>query len=108
IFRITSENGRIIAESIDPYKTEKPEHLEYHKFNKRRGRMPGQARIRIRYKKYVTPWFDYLLVSKEEMKSILRATRWRIKKFIGSKGSPYITIIEKEQSECASNPTPRR
>lgn len=98
IYKMTSEKGRIIAETTDPYKTEKPEHLEYHKFNKKRGRMPGQVKIRIRYNKYVTPWFDYLLVSKEEMENILRGTRWEIKEFIDSKSSPYIAIIEKEES----------
>lgn len=51
-YGMTSEDGRIIAESIDPYKTELPEHLDYHELNKKRGRMPGQLKIRIRYKKY--------------------------------------------------------
>ncbi|MEW5759749.1 MAG: methyltransferase domain-containing protein [Candidatus Thermoplasmatota archaeon] len=103
IFRITSENGRIIAESIDPYKTEKPEHLEYHKFNKRRGRMPGQVKIRLRYNKYVTPWFDYFFVSKEEMESILVGTSWKIKKFIDSKSSSYVAIIEKENYDMRAH-----
>ena len=39
-----------------------------HKWNRERGRPAG--RIRIRYKKYVTPWFDYLSVSKEELREI--------------------------------------
>jgi hypothetical protein len=57
--------------------------------------MPGQVKIRIRYNKYVTPWFDYLLVSKEEMENIFRGTCWEVKHFIDSKSSPYIAIIEK-------------
>lgn len=94
---ITTERGRIIAETRDPYQTRIPEHLEYHDFNRRRNRMPGQLRIRIRYKKYVTPWFDYLLVSKDEMRIILQDTGWRIKKFIDGKGGMYIAVIEKEE-----------
>ncbi len=97
-YKITSQEGRIIAESNDPYKTEVPEHLEYHKLNRQRGRMPGQLRIRVRYKKYATPWFDYLLVSKEEMAEIFNGTGWKAKKFIDSKGSVYIAIIEKEEA----------
>ncbi|MFQ6064211.1 MAG: class I SAM-dependent methyltransferase [Candidatus Bathyarchaeia archaeon] len=93
--RMTSKNAMLIAETRDPYKTENPEHLEYHKFNKRRGRMSGQLRIRIRFGKHATRWFDYLLVSKEEMKEILRGTGWRIRKFLDSEGSQYIAIIEK-------------
>ncbi len=92
---ITAENAIIIAETRDPYQTQVPEHLEYHEFNKRRNRMPGQIRIRIRYKRCVTPWFDYLFVSKNEMRMILENTGWQIKKFIDGKEGIYIAIIEK-------------
>jgi hypothetical protein len=62
--------------------------------------MPGQTRIRIRFQKYATKWFDYLLVSKEEMKQILKGTGWKAKQFIESENTPnYITIIEK--TKCA-------
>ncbi|MBU4501521.1 MAG: class I SAM-dependent methyltransferase [Nanoarchaeota archaeon] len=96
-YRITSPNATIIAESNDPYKTDNPIHLGYHKFNKKRGRMPGQLRIRIRFEKCVGRWFDYLLVSKTEMKKILEGTGWKIKKFINSKKSSYIAIIKKKR-----------
>lgn len=92
--KITSPNALIIAESVDPYKTEDPVHLQYLKFNKKRGRMPGQLRIRIRFRNYVGDWFDYLLVSKQEMKEILKDTGWKVKKFIGDYN--YFAIIEKE------------
>lgn len=93
---MTSRNARILAESVDPYKTTNPAHLEYHKLNKSRGKMPGQVRIRVRYGKYVTPWFEYLLVSKNEMQSILKGTSWKLRKVIRSKGPAYVAVIEKE------------
>ena len=92
---LTSKNAIIIAETRDPYKTDNPAHLEYHKFNKKRGRMSGQLRIRIRFEKYVTKWFDYMLVSREEMKEILKGTGWKIREFIDSKDAQYIAIIKK-------------
>jgi len=46
--------------------------------------------------KYVGRWFDYLMVSKEEMKEILKGTGWKVKKFIDSEDSLYIAIIEKK------------
>jgi len=70
--KMTSKSALIIADTIDPYKTKNPFHLEYQEFNRKRGRMSGQLRIRVRYKKYATKWFDYLIVSKDEMKEILR------------------------------------
>jgi len=96
LHKITSPKALIIAESNDPYKTKDPAHLSYHKFNQKRGRMPGQLRIRIRFRNYIGEWFDYLIVSKKEMKEILQGTGWKIKKFINSKKSSYIAIIEKE------------
>ena len=95
--KMTSENGRIIAESNDIYRTKVPEHLSYHEFNRKRGRMAGQIRLRVRYKKYATPWFDYLMVSKEEMEDILDGTDWEVGKFIDSDGSLYIAIIDKKR-----------
>ncbi len=96
LYRITSTNAIIIAESNDPYRTENPIHLEYQKANRKRGRMSGQLRIRIRFMKYVGRWFDYLLVSREEMEEILEGTGWKVKQFIDSSSSPYIAIIQKQ------------
>ncbi len=96
LHKIASENAIIIAETRNPYKTDNPAHLEYHELNRKRGRMPGQTRIRIRFQKYATKWFDYLLVSKEEMKQILEGTGWKAKQFIEPENtSIYIGIIEK-------------
>ena len=94
--KITSPSALIIAENVDPYKTEDQVHLSYHKFNQKRGRMPGQLRIRVRFRDYIGDWFDYLLVSKSEMKQILKNTGWRVRKFIDSDNYMYSAIIEKE------------
>ncbi len=94
-YNMTSSLGRIIAETRDPYKTDNPDHLAYHKWNRKRGRMPGQLRIRVRYKRYVTPWFDYLMVSKEEMQKILKGTAWYVHTFIDGSGGVYIAVIDK-------------
>ena len=93
--KITSDDGLIVAETRDPYKTDNPAHLEYHELNRKRGRMGGQVRIRVRFEKYATPWFDYLFVSKEEMEEILKGTGWKVKQFIDSGNALYIAIIEK-------------
>ena len=92
--KITSPDALIIAESNNPYKTDNPIHLEYHKFNRKSGRMPGQLRIRIRFQEYVGNWLDYLIVSKKEMKKIVEGTGWKIMKFIDGDSS-YIAIIKK-------------
>jgi SAM-dependent methyltransferase len=92
---ITYEHARIIAETNDPYNTTNPFHLEYHELNKKRKRMSGQLRIRARYKKHATTWFDYLMVSKPEMEKIVEGTGWKINHYIDSDTSCYIAIIDK-------------
>ena len=57
--------------------------------------MAGQIRMRIIFKNYISNWFDYLLVSKKEMKDILNGTGWKVKKFIDSGNYMYIGIITK-------------
>lgn len=57
--------------------------------------MSGQLRLRVRYKKYATPWFDYLLVSKDEMQNVLDGTGWQVKSFLDSDDPMYVAIIEK-------------
>ena len=94
--KITSPGALIITENVDPYKTKDPVHLAYHEFNRKRGRMPGQLRIRIRFRNYTGDWFDYLIVSKNEMKEILKDTGWQVKKFIDSDNYVYSAIIERE------------
>lgn len=93
---LTFPGGTLIAESADPYQTEDTDHLAYHEYNRQRNRMPGQIRLRIRFRKYKTDWFDYLFVSQDEMVTILEGTGWKVKEFIGKPDPAYIAILEKE------------
>jgi SAM-dependent methyltransferase len=98
LYSMTSPEAVIIGQSADPYKTSNPDHLRYHERNRAKGRMPGQVRIRARYQTYVGKWFDYLLVSPNEMKSIAEDAGWTVSRFVESEGSPlYIGILRKKQ-----------
>jgi SAM-dependent methyltransferase len=98
--KMTCDDAAIIVQSVDPYKKHhEPAHLRYYKINRMKGRMPGQSRMRIRYKSHTGRWFDYLFVSQREMKSIVNGTGvWKIKHFLISAEIPdmYIAIIAKE------------
>jgi hypothetical protein len=100
--RITFEDALIIASSRDPYQTSNPAHLHYHRLNKEKGRMCRQVRIRIRYEKYMGKWFDFMMVSREEMEQILKGSGWEITEFLNSEGPHSIAIIRKivEQFPC--------
>jgi SAM-dependent methyltransferase len=94
--RITSPAARIIGECLDPYAGAGPEHLEYHERNRKRGRMGGQIRIRVRYRDVATPWFDYLFVSEEELRELLEGTGWTLSRMIEGERT-YVAVIEKSQ-----------
>ena len=84
---------RIVAASNNPYATEDPAHLAYQERNRKRGRMSGQLRLRNRYRDLIGPWFDYLIVSPDEMATILEATPWRIRKLLEESGSGYYVAV---------------
>jgi cyclopropane fatty-acyl-phospholipid synthase-like methyltransferase len=97
-YAMTSPGARIIAASNDIYQTESSYHLAYHAYNRERGRMAGQIRMRVRYLVYRSDRSDYLMVSRDEMQSILEGTGWHVVKFLDSSGPAYAGILEKERA----------
>ena len=89
----TRPGATLIAESLNVYVTKDPDHLAYQARNRDRGRMSGQIRMRARYKRFVTPWFDYLMVSPVEMESLLDGTGWRVAKRYEAQGARFYTAI---------------
>jgi SAM-dependent methyltransferase len=84
---------RIVAGSNDPYRTDDPAHLAYRERNRRRGRMAGQLRIRVRHRNLVGPWIAYLLVSPDEMAELLDGTGWQIERIVRDEGSFYVSVM---------------
>lgn len=96
---MTGEGGRLIAETRDVYQTDVPEHLAYQAANRRRNRMSGQIRIRVRYKRYATPWFDYLMVSRDELTDLLVGSAWHVREFVEPDGEIYVVVMEKGEPD---------
>lgn len=96
--RLTSEDARIVAGSRDPYGTDNPDHLAYHEENRRRGRMTGQLRLRSRHGRYTGRWFDYLLVSPDEMRGLAESGGWRVERILEpaeEDPSYYVGVLRK-------------
>lgn len=91
---ITTRRGRIVGESRDPEGTDDPVHLRYHKENRRRGRLPGQVRIRVRHRGTATPWFDYLMLAPPDLERLAEGTGWRLARTLDSDDT-YVAILEK-------------
>lgn len=95
LHRVTRDDAVLLAQSLDPHQTTVRAHLAYQRANQRRGRMPGQIRIRIRFNEFVGPWFDYLLVSATEMSAIVDGTGWEVDRFLTEDGPRYVGVIRR-------------
>jgi hypothetical protein len=93
---VTAPGARILGESLDPYTTDNPLHLAYHERNRRRGRLGGQVRIRIRYRDVATPWFDYCLFSPSELEDVLVGTGWRLERTLEDDPPLYIAVLARD------------
>jgi len=86
---LTTKDARILAGSRDPYGTDTPDHLAYQAANRERGRMSGQLRARIRHRRYCGRWFDYLIVSQEEMRTLAASGGWAVERVIEVAADDY-------------------
>jgi hypothetical protein len=55
--------------------------------------MPGQLRLRV-YRDLIGPWFDYLIVSPDELAEIVEGTGWQIQRLVRDDGSYYVAVLE--------------
>ena len=95
LHKLTVPATRIVAETRNPYRGGSPDHRRYHARNRRRGRAPGQIRMRVRYGRACTRWFDYLFVSPRELHAIVANTGWHVAHTIGSDEPVYVAVLEK-------------
>jgi SAM-dependent methyltransferase len=96
LHRLAAPGARILGETLDPYTTENPLHLGYHERNRSRGRMGGQIRIRVRYLDLATPWFDYLFLSRDELRELIAGTGWSLVRTLEDDPPLYLAVIEKQ------------
>jgi SAM-dependent methyltransferase len=97
LHRMTSDDACIIVESRDVEQrggSDSPWHRRYQERNIARGRLPGQIRIRVRFRDVIGPWMDYPMVSPDQLREILVGMRWQVAHVFDSNDA-YIAIIEK-------------
>src|SRR2546427_5956436 len=75
---VTRPDARMLGTSIFLYDTDDPSHLAYHERNRRRGRHPGQLRLRVRYRELATPWLGYFSLPPAELDELASQGGWRV------------------------------
>jgi hypothetical protein len=96
--KMTNPGARIIAQTVDVYHEPiPPEHANYHRSNRSRGRLGGELRLRVLYKTFRSPWFEYMMVSPFEMAEIVDGTGWFLERVIKNADSAiYYAVVERE------------
>jgi SAM-dependent methyltransferase len=84
--QMTSERGRIVTDSVDPERDPNPAVRE-----------GFGLRYRVRWRRYATPWFRYLMLSPREMERLVAGSGWRVLRFIEDETSRYVAVLEKER-----------
>jgi SAM-dependent methyltransferase len=92
---LTRPDGVLLASTVDPYRGAPAVHRSYHRRNRERGRMGGQVRIRARFQRLATPWFDYLFTSVAELERLVLGTGWRLDDVIEGGGPSYAFVLRK-------------
>ena len=50
----------------------------------------------IRFREFATPWFDYLIVSQEEMQELAADSDWQVRRLIEDDSPLYCVVLEKD------------
>lgn len=93
--------AEIIGTCVDPFATEDPLHLAYHERNKKRGRHPGQTRLRARWSDLATTWFDYLFVPVEELEEMAEPVGWDLVEYQPG-ARPYLAVLRLREAWAAT------
>lgn len=94
---LASPRGRIVAETYDPHTSDDPVHRAYRERNRRRGRPPGQLRIRVRHRELSTPWLDWLQVSPDELAELVEGTGWELSRALGE-GPSWVAVVDRARA----------
>ncbi len=84
---LTTEDGRIVTDSVDPERQEDPAFRNYGK---------EAQRYRVRWREFATPWFRYLMFSPADLERLIEGTGWRILKLLEDPQPRYVAVLEKE------------
>jgi len=75
---IARPGAKVIGTNREPLATDDPVNLAYHQMNRDRGRLPGELRIRVRWRALATDWFDYWFLSVSELDAVAGSAGWTL------------------------------
>jgi SAM-dependent methyltransferase len=91
---LTTGDGRIVTDSVDPERYEDP----VFRRDRMRAGGPQAERYRVRWRKFATPWFRYLMFPPADFERLTEGTGWQVRRFLEGDDPRYCAILEKDGS----------
>jgi len=85
---VLSRRGELIAHTTNPENPKSGVGADYSSKNREMGNPPGLLRVRMRYGEVVGPWFELLLLTPQEVRSILERAGLALRRSV-LMGPPY-------------------
>jgi SAM-dependent methyltransferase len=91
--RLARPGARIVGTCRSPHTIRDEDNLRYQDLNRSRGREPGQMRFRVRRGFLSTNWFEYWLMSPEELEEAVSPTAWALDKHEALAFGSYVSVL---------------
>jgi SAM-dependent methyltransferase len=93
---ICSSGGVLLGASRDRTLSNDPEMRAYVERNLMQGRLSGQSRIRIRYKRLATPYFDFFRITPDELRTLIEGTGWILSDVLRGPDTLFVAVLERQ------------
>jgi len=95
-YELTKSNGIIVFDSLDVRCTDNPKHLEYHEYNRKRGRYIGEIQMQIEYKGEKGKPFNWLHIDPDTLNKEIKKTKWDCEIIHKESSGDYLAKLKKE------------
>jgi len=94
--KLVKRGGQILLNSLDVSKTTNPQHLVYHKANRRAGRYIGEIKIRLEYKGIKGPVTGFLHVDAATLAEHAAKAGWPCEILVQEKDGNYLARLTRK------------
>lgn len=90
---VAAPGAQVLGTGFDPAGGSASEHLAYRRRNIDEGRLPGELRLRTRYRRRTDKWFPYLLVSLPDLVHLLAGSSWQVGEHLEQEGRYAVQLL---------------
>jgi hypothetical protein len=95
LHRIATPGAHLLGANRDWSKSQDSETREKAARNVANGRFSGEHRTRIRYRKFVTPFFTSSRTSPDELQDLVRGTGWALGDVLDRGEGIYVAVLQR-------------